>query len=83
MDEGSNAVRVRHLQTGPLLLSIVAINPTCSGGGHIVPALQKTGSHSSLFGLRDPKFWYNSYIIVTLDVHFGSEKLSGRGGGIL
>ena len=43
-------------------------NPTCSGGGHIVPALQKTCSCSSLFGLRDPKFWYNSYIIVTLDV---------------
>ena len=38
------------------------------GGGHIVPALQKTCSCSSLFGLRDPKFWYNSYIIVTLDV---------------
>ena len=44
------------------------VNPTCSGGGHIVPALQKTCSCSSLFGLRDPKFWYNSYIIVTLDV---------------
>ena len=47
---------------------IKILNPTCSGGGHIVPALQKTCSCSSLFGLRDPKFWYNSYIIVTLDV---------------
>ena len=46
----------------------MSFNPTCSGGGHIVPALQKTCSCSSLFGLRDPKFWYNSCIIVTLDV---------------
>ena len=52
---------IYHIITSKLTLHV-------PGGGHIVPALQKTCSCSSLFGLRDPKFWYNSYIIVTLDV---------------
>ena len=48
--------------------NVTVIGKKNSYSYHIVPALQKTCSCSSLFGLRDPKFWYNSYIIVTLDV---------------
>ena len=37
-------------------------------GGHQVPALQKKGSCAFLCDVRVPKFWYNSYFIVTMDV---------------
>ena len=43
-------------------------NPTLHGGGHIVPPpriLVLGALHSDL---RGSKFWYNSYLILTMDV---------------
>ena len=44
----------------------ITINPTLDGGGHIVPPPSILCSGALIIDLRGPRFWYNSYFIVTM-----------------
>ena len=43
-------------------------NPTLHGGGHIVPPPRILVPGAFQSDLRGSKFWYNSYLILTMDV---------------
>ena len=45
---------------------IHAVNPTLHGGGRIPPPPQFLDSRTFNIDLRGPRFWYNSYFIVTI-----------------
>ena len=42
------------------------LNPTLDGGGHIVPPPSILCSGALNLDLKSPRFWYNSYFIVTM-----------------
>ena len=47
---------------------MASFNPTLDGGGYIVPPPSISCSGALNIDLRGPRFWYNSYFVVTMRV---------------